>query len=189
MLLILGGALGLVVGLLTGGSIGNLLGRRLRWPLVVIAAFVVKELEVRSPLGTSPVGPAMFALSLAVLIAWTLWHRDELPGIVLVSVGMAMNLLVTLANGGHMPVAPAAAYLGPPQLREVGTWAEYTLMGPGTRLGWLGDWILFPGLPGRLFPQAYSPGDLVSLVGLTAVLFLATRPRRTGEAQRAITTR
>lgn len=189
MLLIAGAALGLAAGLLTGGSLGNLLSRRLRWPLVVVAAFLVKELEFRSPLGTSPLGPPVFALSLAVLIAWTVWHRNELPGVLLVSLGMTMNLVVTLANGGHMPVAPEAAYLGPPQLRDQGTWAEYALMGHGTRLGWLGDWILFPGPLGRVFPQAYSPGDMVSLAGLTAVLFLATRPRRVSEARRAITTR
>jgi hypothetical protein len=189
MLLIAGAALGLVAGLLTGGSIRGLLGRRLRWPLVVIAAFLVKELEFRSPLGTSALGPPLFVVSLAVLIAWTVWHRHELPGILLVTLGVTMNLAVTLANAGHMPVAAAAAYLGPPQLRAQGTWAEYALMGPDTHLGWLGDWIMFPGVVGRLFPQAYSPGDLVSLVGLMAVLFLGTRPRRTPATQRAITTR
>lgn len=189
MLLIVGAALGLLAGLLSGGSLGNLLGRRLRWPVLVIAAFLVKELEFRSPLGTSPLGPPVFALSLAVLIGWTLWHRDELPGILVVTAGMAMNLAATLANGAHMPVAVAAASLGPPQLRQQGTWAEYTLMNSGTRLGWLGDWIQFPGLAGRLFPQAYSPGDLVSTVGLATVLLLATRPRATSGTAGAITTR
>lgn len=189
MLLIIGGALGLLAGLLTGGSLGNLVNRRLRWPVVVIAAFLVKELEFRSPLGNSALGPPLYALSLAVLIAWTVWHRDELPGVLLVSAGMTMNLIVVLANGAHMPVVAAAAYLGPPQLRAQGTWAEYTIMNAGTHLNWLGDWILFPGLIGRVAPQAYSPGDIVSLVGLTAVLFLATRPRRTVETPRAITTR
>ena len=189
MLLVASAAVGLVAGLLTGGSLGNLLGRRLRWPLVVVAAFLVKELEFRSPLGASPLGPPAFAVSLGVLIAWTVWHRDELPGVLLVSLGMCMNLVATAANAGHMPVSAAAADLGPPQLREQGTWAEYALMGPDTRLGWLGDWILFPGPLGRLFPQAYSPGDLVSAAGLTAVLFFATRPRRTSERPRAITTR
>ena len=188
MLLVAGAALGLIAGLLTVGSLHNLLARRLRWPLVVIAAFLVKELEFRSPLGTSPLGPAVFVLSLLVLIAWTIWHRDELPGIWLVAAGMSMNAVVVLANAGHMPVVEAAAYLGPPQLREQGSWAEYALMGPDTRLGWLGDWVMFPGLLGRLFPQAYSPGDIVSLAGLTIVLFLATRPRRVADRQGAITT-
>ncbi len=188
VLLAAGAALGLIAGLLTGGRLDNLLKRRLRWPLIVVAAFLVKELELRSPLGTSPAGPAVYVISLFVLIAWTVWHRNELPGIGLVAVGMSMNAIATLANGGRMPVAPAAAYLGPPVLRQQGRWAEYTLMGPGTRLDWLGDWILFPGPIGHLFPQAYSPGDMLSTVGLTIVLFVATRPR-TASSPEAITTR
>jgi Family of unknown function (DUF5317) len=189
VLLLIGAALGLVAGLLTGGSIHSLLARRLRWPLVVLAAFLVRELEVRTPLADSSLAPLTFVLSLAVLIGWTLWHRDELPGIWLVAAGMTLNLAVALANGGHMPVVPAAAHLGPPQLQEQGSWAEYTLMGEDTRLGWLGDWITLPGPLGRLLPQAYSPGDMVSLLGITAVLFLGTRPRRGTAEQRAITTR
>jgi hypothetical protein len=189
VLLVAGAALGLVAGLLTGGSVHNLLARRLRWPLVVVAAFLVKELEIRSPLGTSGLGPAVFVASLLVLIAWTVWHRDQLGGIWLVSLGMTLNLVVVLANAGHMPVATAAAYLGPPQLHDQGVWAEYALMGPGTHLAWLGDWALLPWPLGRLFPQAYSPGDLASLVGLTVVLFLATRPRRGASERGAITTR
>ncbi len=189
MLLVAGAAFGLVAGLLSGGSVGNLLARRLRWPLLVIGAFVIRELEARSPLGTSPLAPAAFVLSLVVLIGWTVWHRDELSGILLVSAGMALNLLATLANGGRMPVAAGAAHLGPPQLRQLGYWAGYVVVGPGTRLGWLGDWIVIPGPANRLFPQAYSAGDLVSLVGLIVVLFAATRPRHPRERAGAITTR
>ncbi len=188
MLLAAAAALGLIAGLLTGGRLDNLLARRLRWPLIVIAAFLVKELELRSPLGTSPAGPAVYVLSLLVLIAWTVWHRSELPGIWLVAVGMSMNAIAALANGGRIPVVAAAAHLGPPQLRQQGSWAVYTLMGPGTRLDWLGDWIMFPGPIGRLFPQAYSPGDMLSMAGLTIVLFLATRPRA-ARSPEAITTR
>src|SRR5262249_5131423 len=129
MLLIVAAVLGLGAGLVAGGSLGNLIERRLRWPLVVIAAFLVKELEFRSPLGNSPLGPPAFVLSLAVLIAWPLWHRHELPGIVLVTLGLAMNLVVIVANAGHMPVVVAAASEGPEQLRTQGVWAQYVLMG------------------------------------------------------------
>lgn len=189
MLLIIGAALGLLAGLLTGGSLGNLVARRLRWPVIVLAAFAVKELEMRSPLGTTAAAPAVYVVSLLVLIAWTLWHRDELPGVWLVSLGMFLNLVAIVANGGRMPVVVAAAHLGPPQLREQGHWAQYVLMGPDTRLAFLGDWILMPWPLSWIAPQAYSVGDLVSTVGLAVVLFLATRPRHATRPQGVITTR
>ena len=189
MLLAAAGLVGLLLGLLTGGSLRNLLQRRLRWPLVVIAAFVIRELEIRTPLGSAAWGPAIFALSLAVLLAWAAWHHDYLPGIWLVVVGIAMNLVVVLVNGGRMPVALSAAHLGPAQLREQGTFAQYALAGPDTHLGWLGEWIVLPPPIGRLFPQAYSPGDLVSTAGFAVVLFLATRPDPKSTRRRVITTR
>jgi len=189
MLLIAGALVGLIAGLLTRGSFHNLLARRLRWPLALVAAFVVKELEVRTPLGGAALGPAIFALSLVVLLAWAAWHHDRLPGIWLVVVGIAMNLVAVLANGAHMPVAPDAVHVGPAKLREQGTFAQYVLAGPGTRLGWLGDWIVLPGPIARLFPEAYSPGDLVSTLGLGVVLFLTTRPTTKRTQTRAITTR
>src|SRR5262245_33013497 len=156
VLLLAGAALGLVAGLLTGGSFGNLLARRLRWPLLVVAAFVVRELLIRTPFATSDLVPAAFVLSLLVLIRWAVWHRHELPGILIVAAGMTLNLVVVLANGGRMPVAAGAAHLGPSALQEQGYWAEYALMGPDTRLGWLGDWILLPAPLSRVFQQAYS---------------------------------
>ena len=189
MLIVIGALLGFVAGLLTGGSARNLLALRLRWPLVVIGAFVIRELEIRTALATSRLAPLVFVISLLALIAWAVWHRDRLPGIWLVAVGMTLNLVVVLANGGRMPVVVAAAHLGPPELRERGVWAEYAIMGPHTRLAWLGDWILLPQPIGRILPQAYSAGDLVSLVGLALVMFLATRPRRVTPVPKAITTR
>jgi len=189
VLLIAAALMGLLAGLATGGSLRHLVARRLRWPLVVIGAFLVKELLIRTPLGDSPAAPIVFALSLAVLIAWIVWHRDELPGIWLVAAGITLNLAVVVANGGHMVVAPAAAHLGPQQLSQQGAWAQYQLMGPGTRLDWLGDWIQIPRPVGRLLPEAYSPGDVVSAVGLAVVLFRTTRPGRTRTRAGAITSR
>src|SRR6266700_3463174 len=59
LLLIVSALLGLLAGLVTGGSLRHLLARRLRWPLVVIAAFVVKELLIRSRLAAWPGAPAL----------------------------------------------------------------------------------------------------------------------------------
>ena len=59
----------------------------------------------------------------------------------------------------------------------------------GTVAGWLADRILLPGPLGRLFPEAYSAGDLVSAAGLAVTLFLATRSRAPQPRQDAITSR
>ena len=77
---------------------------------------------------------------------------------------MASNLLVVLANDGRMP-----AYRGTPEVFEIlrqGPIGQYILGGSGTRLGFLGDWIALPGPIGVLFPEGYSPGDLIVVLGL-----------------------
>ncbi|HVA92290.1 MAG TPA: DUF5317 family protein, partial [Chloroflexota bacterium] len=127
---------------------------------------------------SSPAVPYLYSAALLILVAWTLGHRRALPGLELVALGMAMNLLVVLANGGHMPVAPALATGGPPQLHELGTWGQYALAGPGTRLNWLADTIQLPGPLGAIFPGAYSPGDLVAIVGIAVACFLVPKGRR-----------
>jgi hypothetical protein len=117
----------------------------------------------------------VFTVSLAVLAAWTLWHRDLLPGLAVVAAGMVLNLAAVLANGGRMPVAPELAATGFPELRSEGHYGPYVLAGAGTRLEWLGDWLRLPGGLGRALPFAYSPGDLVALAGILLSGFQATR--------------
>ncbi len=171
------GVAGLVAGLAAGGRFVRLLEVRFRWPLLVVAAYVVKEAGVLfTPLATSPVAPWLYVVALAALVGWTLWHRRRLPGIEVVALGMAMNLLVVLANLGHMPVSRALADRGPRELLVRGVLGQYVLAGHGTRLDWLGDWIELPGALGRLLPQAYSPGDLVAALGMAITLFLVVRP-------------
>jgi hypothetical protein len=179
MLLPVAALAGLLAGLLSGGRVRHLLARRLRWPLVAVAALAVKTFGHRPGLATSPITPWLYTLSLAALVAWVLWQRRRFPGIWLVAAGMAVNLLVVVANGGRMPVRRVLAGHGLPQLLACGSWGQYLVAGPGTRLAWLGDAIHFPGVAGRLLPQAYSAGDLLVTAGLLVTLFLATRPAAT----------
>jgi hypothetical protein len=169
MLLLAGVALGLGLGVATGGRIGYLANIRFRWPLVVLAALLVKELGVLSPFSRIEGIQFVYALSLAAVVAWTLWHFNRLPGVWLVSLGASMNLIVVLANGGRMPVAASLA----PHLVQRGTIGQYVVMGPSTNLGWLADWIPLP----PIFGGAYSPGDIVVALGIMLVAFLATRHR------------
>jgi hypothetical protein len=86
-----------------------------------------------------------------------------------VGLGAALNLLVVVANGGRMPVAPALAGV----LVQRGHVGQYVLMGSNTNLNWLADWITVSGPVG--IRGAYSPGDLVVAVGIGVVAFFATR--------------
>lgn len=178
MLLLLGGALGLLGGLALGGSLAPLGRVRLRWSLVVPIALVIKELGIWGPMASVGAGPWLYVVSALALFAWLLYHRRELPWDWIIAAGMALNLVVVLANAGHMPVRVALAHRGPPQLLELGSWGQYVLEGPQTRLSWLDDTIGLPGLLGRAFPQAYSAGDLIAALGLLVTLLLITRPSR-----------
>jgi hypothetical protein len=176
MLYLVGCLTGLLIGLAAGGSLRNLASIRLRWPLIVVAALVLKEAGVYTPLAGQTWTPILFVVSLAVLVLWAAWHAYQLPGLWLVVIGMASNLMVVAANGGRMP-----AYRGTPQLFAVlkqHPIGEYVLGNGDTRFGFLGDWIGLPGPAGNLFPQGYSPGDVVLFVGLAIACFMATRPMK-----------
>jgi hypothetical protein len=172
MLLLLAVLLGIGVGLASGGRLGNLASVRFRWPYLVIAALLIRELVMVKPLNRIGGIQFVYVIALAAVAVWTLWHIDRLRGVWLVTIGVTMNLVVVIANGGHMPVAPSLAG----SLVQRGTVGQYTLMGPGTNLSWLGDWIALPG-PLQAFGEAYSPGDLFVAVGVAVVVIFATRHR------------
>src|SRR2546421_12491798 len=102
-------ALGVVFGLVTGGRIGNLAGLRFRWPWLIIAAVVVRESVVLTPLSRVDGARYAYVLALAAIVVWTIWQFDRVRGIWLITAGAALNLVVIGGNGGRMPVAPGLA--------------------------------------------------------------------------------
>ena len=157
--------LGLLIGVATGGKLGNLAGLRFRWPWFVLAVLVIREAVLLRPLNRVEGIQYVFAAALAALVAWTAFHVKRLPGVWVVTTGAAMNLIVILANGARMPVSSALAGGLVQQVHS----GQYVVMGPDTNLSWLGDWIGFP----WPFGGAYSPGDLVIAVGIGLVVLLA----------------
>jgi uncharacterized protein DUF5317 len=157
---------GLVIGVATGGKLGNLANLRFRWPWFVLAVLVIREAVLIRPLNRIDGVQFIYAAALAGLVGWTAWHIKRLPGAWVVTLGAAMNLIVILANGARMPVAPAVAGV----LAQRGHVGQYQLMGPGTNLNWLADWIGFPWPVGGV----YSPGDLIIAVGIGVVVLVAT---------------
>ena len=167
MLLLVALVIGLLAGIATGGKLGNVANLSIRWPWLVVAALVVREAAILSPLSGVDGVQYLYVAALAALVAWTAWHATRLRGAWIVAIGAALYLLVVIVNGARMPVATELAG----RLVERGHIGQYVVMGSGTNLGWLGDWI---GVPGPL-GGAYSPGDVVIAIGIAAVAFFATR--------------
>jgi uncharacterized protein DUF5317 len=161
--------LGAAFGLLTRGKIENLARLQFRWPWLVLAALIVREAILLTPLNSVEGAQYVYLLGLVVIVGWTIWHWRRLRGIWLVTVGGALNVLVIAANGARMPVAPEAAG----SLNSRGTFGQYTLMGAHTNLNFLADWIRFYPAPG-----VYSIGDVIIALGLAIVVFLAVRNPR-----------
>ena len=166
MLFLAGIVLGLALGLVTGGRIENLAMLRFRWPLLLVGAVLVREAILVTPLNSVEGAQYVYLLALVVIVGWANWHWRRVAGIWVVSIGASLNVLVIAANGARMPVARSVAGV----LVKRGTLGQYTLMGHGTNLNPLGDWIKLPFLP-----EVYSIGDVIIAVGLAIVMFLALR--------------
>ncbi len=115
--------------------------------------------------------PAVLVASQLVLLIFIWFNRDRV-GIKILGLGLALNLLVIILNGGLMPIAPETVQALYPQT-PLSTWQTWFLPGRSknillpvvdTRLPWLSDFILVP----EWFPTtwALSPGDLFIVLGV-----------------------
>jgi Family of unknown function (DUF5317) len=101
-------ALAVGVGFALGGRLSRFEHLRInRWGLAIAAValqFLPGVAIGRVP--TTVVGPVMLATSYTLLLLFLLWNR-WIPGTWLMAIGLLLNLLVVMANGG-MPVQPEA---------------------------------------------------------------------------------
>ncbi|MDX1688291.1 MAG: DUF5317 family protein [Candidatus Promineifilaceae bacterium] len=141
---------------------------QLRFVGLVVIAFIPQWLAFHLP-ATSAVIPdwgaalcLTFSQAILLLFAWV--NRSHAGGVFLL-LGLALNFLVIVANGGLMPISPEAVYHlapRPPETWEIGSrlWGGKDIVLPlhATRLRWLSDYFLTP----RWFPLqiAFSLGDL-----------------------------
>src|SRR3954447_3710222 len=106
-MLIGGILLGLVLGLVLGGRIERLGDIRLQYlPLLFVAVIVRFGTELLLGWGVGVVDVLrmpLFAISYGLLL-FTLWHNRTYPGLALAFIGIALNGLVIMVNGGRMPV-------------------------------------------------------------------------------------
>ncbi|MCA1840363.1 MAG: DUF5317 domain-containing protein [Actinobacteria bacterium] len=172
---------GIAIGLIRGGRFSNLSSIKFRYPWLV---FVGLAIQIAGELLAAFVNPAFreggrglttLAVSYAALIAFVVLNREQ-PGASLIALGLALNLLVILPNGG-MPVSAHAAHIaGFDPSGYLGTALKHRAMGPGTIFSWLGDVIPIPGLG-----KVVSVGDIVLGLGvgvLTQSIVRGTNPPR-----------
>jgi MFS family permease len=114
--LIGGIVLGLVLGLIAGGSINNLAAVRLRWIGVLFLAVIVRfgtEAAIGAHIeAAQTLRLPLFSLSFGLLLAG-LWVNRSNPGLSLAFVGILLNTIAVVANGGYMPIwRPALVQAG-----------------------------------------------------------------------------
>jgi hypothetical protein len=101
--------IGVLIGILSGGTPAGLGGLRFRWGALVMAGMAAQLLLFSSPLGDAlgVAAPAVYVATNGVVLL-AVARNLAIPGLPLVLLGGAANLLAVAANGGYMPVSRAA---------------------------------------------------------------------------------
>ena len=112
----------------------------------------------------------LFVMSQVLLLAF-IWTNRRIPGGWLMGIGLLLNFLAIVLNGGMMPLTPQnAQHLLPAGStvmltlgERVGVSKDILLEKSATRLWFLGDVFLLPEWIN--FPMAFSPGDVLLSLG------------------------
>ena len=164
---------GLVVGLVSGGSVARLGDLRFSWAPLIAVGMAVQLVLFSTSVGDvlGPAAPIVYVASnLAVLVA--VWKNRAIPGLAIVLVGGAANLLAICANGGYMPVSAAALIaLG----RTAAQGYVNSRFVDGAVLGPLTDQFAMP----SWIPMAniFSVGDVLIGVGAAVAIVAAMHGR------------
>lgn len=168
------------IALVRGGSLSNLAHLSLRHFWVLFLPLLL-QLVAFSSLGEAvvsgaPLAQYLYAASLG-LAAFALWLNRQLPGVGWIALGLFLNCLVILLNGGFMPVSAAArefAGLPPVLEREM----NVVPMTGETVLPWLSDVLPLPAfIP---FANVFSVGDVLIAIGgviFTQLSLVPPKPR------------
>ncbi len=156
-----------------GGRLTHL--ARHRWqapalPLVALGLQIVAFLPDETASAATRVFAATVHLLSYGLVLGFAWANRRTPWVRLIAVGIALNVLAIVANGGFMPVSPGAAAgtAGSGEAVARGIYNNSIRMSADTRLSFLGDVFRMPAwFP---LPIAFSAGDLLISVGAFALV-------------------
>lgn len=127
------------------------------WPLLAVAAVP----QLGNVFGLQI--PWMFFVAMATIGIWCLYNR-EIPGTLIVAVGIGLNLLVMAFHGGAMPIhtdlLASLGYAAAPGTMMLGS---KDVVVDASALWLLSDWIVLS-LGAR--KVVVSPGDLIIVAGV-----------------------
>jgi len=166
-------AIGIVGGLLLGGRIDRLAEVHFHWAWLALAGLLAQVALFSAPVADAvgDAGAPIYVLSTLAVFVVVLRNRS-IPGLPIVALGAASNLLAIVANGGWMPAAPGALesigqHIGPgySNSRELAA----PLLGPLTDVFAMPSWLPFA--------NVFSVGDLLIGAGVAVTIAIAMRSR------------
>lgn len=178
--------IGLIVGLFRGGLKHGLVqfsNIRLKsgwiFPLLLVFQFFMFYIQERSSTVAAASGYVYIAVYVVGLIF--LWLNRHNKGFWLIMIGVFLNFLVMLVNGGRMPVSYEAASVLDPiyleMLKSGDAVTKHYLLDASTRLAFLGDIIPLSSPYPRT--QAISIGDVVMNFGIFLFIINIMTPAAT----------
>jgi hypothetical protein len=169
-----------LLGYVLGGRLRRFENLRInRWGLAIVGGVLTGIVNVVPTLTAAGipdtvVGPVLLALSYFLLAVFLISNR-WIPGGYVMIVGLLLNLVVVVANGG-MPVRAEAITTsgGDPAVLQDATVGKHHLMGQGDVLWHIGDVIGVPEPIGVVL----SPGDVLLYGGMVYSIVQIMRGRR-----------
>jgi hypothetical protein len=168
--------IGIVIGYLLGGRLDRFVRWRFRWAALALLGLAVQVALFSDPLAdvVGAAGPPIYVVSTAAVLVAVI-RNVTIPGMAIVALGATSNLLAIVANGGYMPVDPAALAAiggGGPGYSNSSVVADPALR-PLTDIFALPAWIPFN--------NVFSIGDVLLGIGIGATIVAAMATRRRGE--------
>lgn len=146
----------------------------LRFPGLVLFAFApqlisfyLPRVGARLPDEWAPV----VLVSSQLLLLLFVWLNRRQPGFWVLGLGLLLNFIVIVLNGGLMPISPETVRKIYPNVsesqwqvgRRLGNGKDIVLTAAGTRLEFLADRFVLPGW--FSYPVAFSAGDVLIALG------------------------
>lgn len=169
--------LGLIIGYLCRGKMLRLgeIPLRFGWFAVMLLAVrgIVSSASFQNSVpNVETVSSVAFVLLLVGMMGM-LWFNLHIAGVPLIALGISMNLVVLVANGGYMPVSLRAlerinAVDMAGHLAAGERIMHSVAMTDSSRLPWLADWVIVPAVLSIM--AVASPGDVLIGTGFTYLL-------------------